>query len=174
MACGKGEGPGRTGPQNFLTSEKVLSKPLRALVGLPRAGSYILGSRVHTAPPHWLPELGPRMQRKRLVPRGVARAEGISLPPCPHGPVFPGIPWMLRWGFLEILFLRSWLNSWICLLPTLASPPREEEGGGGASVGGKRSRELSSDLCIAFLSTLSIFPNIPGRLDVGTSALPHS
>lgn len=25
--------------------------------------------------------------------------------PCPQGPVFPGIPWALRWGFLEILFL---------------------------------------------------------------------
>lgn len=70
--------------------------------------------------PRWMP-------RELLVPRGVARAEGISLslPPCPHGPVFPGIPWMLRWGFLEILFLRSWLSSWICLPPTLAFPSGE-------------------------------------------------
>lgn len=47
-----------TGPKCFLTSEKVLSKPLKVLVAHPRAGSCILGSRVRTAPPHWLPELG--------------------------------------------------------------------------------------------------------------------
>lgn len=30
---------------------------------------------------------------------------------------------MLSWGFLEILFLRSWLNSWIRLLPIPELPP---------------------------------------------------
>lgn len=140
---GKGEGAGRTGPKCFLTSGEVLSKPLRALLALPRAESCILGSEVHIAPHTGCQSWG-RMQGKLLVPRGGrGTAEGISLPPCPHGPVFPGIPWMLRWGFLEILFLRSWLNSWICLLSTLTFPPREKGGGGGgASEGGKRSWDL--------------------------------
>lgn len=31
---------------------------------------------------------------------------------------------MLRWGFLEILFLRSWLTSWMCLLPSPGRSPR--------------------------------------------------
>lgn len=47
---GKGEGAGRTGPKCFLTSGEVLSKPLRALVALPRVESCILGSEVHIAP----------------------------------------------------------------------------------------------------------------------------
>lgn len=31
---------------------------------------------------------------------------------------------MLRWGFLEILFLRSWFNSWTRLLPIPFPCPR--------------------------------------------------
>lgn len=29
---------------------------------------------------------------------------------------------MLRWGFLEILFLRSWFSNWTHLLPTQSCP----------------------------------------------------
>lgn len=137
MACGNG-GEG-TGPRCFLinsgkqrlplTTWKVLPKPLQALVALPRAGSCTLG----VAAPHTGCQSSALAgcREKLLVPRGVASAEGLSLPPCPHGPVFPGIPWMLRWGFLEILFLRSWPNSWSCLLPTLAFPVWDAGGEGG-------------------------------------------
>lgn len=66
---GKGEGAGRTGPKCFPTSGEVLSKPLRALVALPRAGSCILGSGVYIAPHTGCQSWG-WMQRKLLVPRG--------------------------------------------------------------------------------------------------------
>lgn len=79
---------------------------------------------------------------------------------------------MLRWGFLEILFLRSWLSCWICLLPTLAFPLWDEGGEGGTlEVSGLGIALLTFACCP---STVPGFHNTPGRLDVGTSELPRS
>lgn len=74
---------------------------------------------------------------------------------------------MLRWGFLEILFLRSRLNGGICLLPTLAFPPWDEGGEGGTLEVRGLARDIPSDLCIAFLSTGSAFHNIPPEAGCG-------
>lgn len=138
--------------QASLTPRKVLSKPLQTLDALPRAGSCTPG----VAAPHADCQRARAGRRENCWSQGVWRAlkASPSLPPCPHGPVFPGIPWMLRWGFLEILFLRSWFSCWICLLPTLAFPLGDEGGEG-------RTLEVSG-LGIALLTfALLSFPLCP-------------
>lgn len=55
--------------------------------------------------------------------------QGFCLPPCPQGPVFPGIPYMLRWGFLEILFLRSWFDNGPHLPPQVVPGASAPAGG---------------------------------------------
>lgn len=79
---------------------------------------------------------------------------------------------MLRWGFLEILFLRSWLNSWIRLLPIPELPrgPRLQHE---ARTGGKRARTVFLTFKLLFFP-FGPFHNIPLRLEVGTSPLWHS
>lgn len=116
--------------QASLTPREVLSKPLQTLVALPRAGSCTLRVAAPWESQH--PTLAARARagrRENWWSLGVWRVLKASLPPCPHGPVFPGIPWMLRWGFLEILFLRSWLSCWICSFPPwhFLSGMREEK-----------------------------------------------
>lgn len=85
---------------------------------------------------------------------------------------------MLRWGFLEILFLRSRLNGGICLLPTLAFPPPWDEGGEGGTLEVRASLGTSLLTFVLLFFPLGrhfiTFPPPPPRLDVGTSELPHS
>lgn len=79
---------------------------------------------------------------------------------------------MLRWGFLEILFLRSWFHSW----PSVAGGPRLslDAGAGDGRAPKVRGFQAVPVTFTLLFSALCPFRNLPERLAVGgASSVPE-